>query len=91
MANKTNIPLPTGFMLTSIIGLMISILFVWKISETWGFAFTLLFIILFISSVVNMSRIDANDKYGLQELAIHEKPYTKKKNIIKKSKKSNKK
>lgn len=68
-----HIPLTSGFMLTSIIGFFVSVFFVWKLSETWGFTFALFFVIAFIASVVSMSKIEAEDKYGLEELAIHEK------------------
>jgi len=68
-----HVPLTSGFMLTSIIGFFVSVFFVWKLSETWGFTFALFFVIAFIASVVSMSKIEAEDKYGLSELAIHEK------------------
>jgi hypothetical protein len=28
---------------------------------------------MFIASIISMSKIEADDKYGLQELAVHEK------------------
>jgi multisubunit Na+/H+ antiporter MnhB subunit len=76
-----HVPLTSGFMLTSIIGFLVSVFFVWKLSENWGFTFGLFFVIMFIASVINMSHIEAEDKYGLEELAIHEKGhYAKKRN-----------
>ncbi|MFH0870161.1 MAG: hypothetical protein V1866_03835 [archaeon] len=71
-------PLTSGFMLTSIIGFLVSVFFVVKIDLTWGFTFALFFVIAFVASVVSMSKIEADDKYGLQELAIHEKRKKKK-------------
>ena len=59
-------------MLTSIIGLMVSILFVMKISKTWGFTFVIFFTIMFISSIISMSNLDHQDKEALEHLAIHE-------------------
>jgi hypothetical protein len=34
---------------------------------------------MFIASVINMSHIEADDKYGLEELAIHDKDHYAKK------------
>jgi hypothetical protein len=67
------VPLSSGFMLTSIIGFLVSVFFVWKISETWGFLFILFFFIMFTASIINMSQIDSQDRNDLGELAIHEK------------------
>jgi hypothetical protein len=68
-----DVPLNSGFMLTSIVGFMISVLFVMKIDTTWGFTFSLFFILMFIASIISMSRIDAEDKEALEGLAIHER------------------
>ncbi len=67
------IPFSSGFMLSTIIGFFISVFFVMSVSPTWGFTFALIFVIMFIASVVTLSQIEAEDKYGLKELAIHEK------------------
>ena len=69
----SHVPFSGGFMLTSILGFLISVLFVMKISATWGFTFALVFVLMFIASVVTMSRIDADDKYSMNELAVHDK------------------
>ena len=45
-------PLSGGFMVTSIVGFLASILFVYKISISWGVAFAVFFAIMFIASVV---------------------------------------
>ncbi len=85
MAKKNNVPLPSGFMFSSIIGIMVSILFVWKQNITWGFTFTLVFVLMFISSIISMTRAKADDKYHLSELAIHDQIHKrKKKKIIRK-------
>ena len=83
MAKHT--PLTSSFMLTSIIGFFVAVFFVMRMdmpgAETWGFTFALFFVIMFVASVVNMSHVEAEDKYGMQELAIHEKGhYTRKRN-----------
>jgi hypothetical protein len=47
-------PLSSGFMLTSMLGFIISILFVYpKFSKSYGVAFALVFIVMFISSVIS--------------------------------------
>jgi hypothetical protein len=75
--------LSAGFMLTSIIGFFISVFFVWKLSISWGFTFTLFFLITFIASIISMTKADYTDKELQQELAIHEKPsYKRKKNHV---------
>jgi len=73
------VPLTSSFMLTSIIGVMVSAMFVMKLSVTWGFTFTVFFVIMFIASIVSMSNMDAEIRYGWDELAIHEKHKSKRK------------
>ena len=82
-----NIPFSSGFMLTSIIGFLVSVLFVMQLSITWGFTFALVFVILFIASVIKMRHVEAEDVYSMKELAIHEKGhYSKTKKKPKKKK-----
>ena len=70
------VPLTSGFMLTSIVGFLISVLFVMQqVSLSWGFTFALFFVIMFIASVINMSQLEAQDKYALEELEIHKKEH----------------
>lgn len=72
------VPFTSGFMMTSILGFLISVLFVMDISLTWGFTFALVFVIMFIASIVNMSHIEADDKYSMGLLGIHEEGHYKK-------------
>ncbi len=65
--------LSAGFMLTSIIGFLVSALFVMPISESWGFTFALFFTIMFVASIISMTKADFTDKELQGELAIHEK------------------
>lgn len=51
-------PIKGGFMATSIIGAMISIMYIYKQSPDWGIAFTLIFAVMFIASVVSMTVAD---------------------------------
>ncbi len=75
---KSLYPLTSGFMLTSIIGFLVSAFFVMKISNTWGFTLCLFFIVMFVSSIVSMSNIEAEERYDYEHLAIH-KTHTRKK------------
>lgn len=71
--------LSAGFMLTSIMGFLISVFFVWQYSLSWGFTFALFFLIMFVASMISMTKADYTDKELQQELAIHEKPAYKRK------------
>jgi len=64
--------LSAGFMLTSIIGFFISIYYVMKLSLTWGFTFTIFFVLMFISSIISMTHAKYTEKEYQDELAIHE-------------------
>ena len=63
MDSKTNliknnyhiVPLSAGFMLTSIVGFIISIFYVYPNNITWGFTLTLFFVIMFVSSLISMT------------------------------------
>lgn len=48
-------PLSGGFMLTSIVGFAASVLFIYKISISWGVTFMVFFAIMFIASLVSMT------------------------------------
>jgi hypothetical protein len=65
--------LSAGFMLTSIVGFFVSIFFVMKLSDTWGFTLTLFFVLMFISSMISMTKADYKEKEYQDELAIHDK------------------
>lgn len=79
--------LSAGFMLTSIIGFFISTFFIWrKIDMTWGFTFTLFFLIMFVASIISMTKADFTEKEYQQELAIHERPQSYKKKWLPKRK-----
>ena len=66
--------LSAGFMLTSIVGFFVSVFLVWKMSISWGFTFALFFAIMFVSSIISMTKAEFTDKEMQQELAIHETP-----------------
>lgn len=67
MAKQTNIvPLSSGFMLTSIVGFLISVFFLFDLGEPhagetytfvqqWGFAFTIFFAVMVVASLISMT------------------------------------
>jgi hypothetical protein len=71
--------LSAGFMLTSIVGFFVSVFLVWNISMSWGFTFALFFAMMFVASIISMTKADFTDEELQQELAIHEKPSYKRK------------
>ncbi len=49
------VPLSSGFMLTAIVGFIISIMYVYPRNSTWGFTFVLFFILMFVASLISMT------------------------------------
>jgi len=49
-------PLSSSFFITSIVGFLISVLYVKKFSPTWAFAFATVFFIMFVAAVISMIR-----------------------------------
>jgi uncharacterized membrane protein HdeD (DUF308 family) len=68
-------PLPGSFLVMSIIGLIISIIYIIKPYPSFGFAFALVFGIMLISSLISM--------HYSEDIDLIEEPYTKK--VIKKN------
>ncbi|MBI2661579.1 hypothetical protein HYX09_04940 [Candidatus Woesearchaeota archaeon] len=52
---KNVFPLSSGFMLTSILGFLISGYYVYPRSMPWGFTFMLFFMIMLIASLISMA------------------------------------
>ncbi len=48
-------PLSGGFMITSIVGFLISVVYVFPKSATWGFTFGIFFVLMFIASLISMT------------------------------------
>ena len=54
--NEFNVaPLSGAFMLTSIVGFLISTFYILPSSQTWGFTFMLFFVLMFVASVISMT------------------------------------
>jgi hypothetical protein len=49
-------PLKTSFLVISMIGFLISALYIPKFSLTWAFAFGLVFTLMFVASMISMVR-----------------------------------
>jgi cell division protein FtsX len=65
-------PLNSAFMATSIIGFLVSALYIMKFSQDWGLSFTILFTLMFIASIISMIRSDVYtndvDQIAIKEL-----------------------
>jgi predicted membrane protein len=53
-------PLTGTFMMISILGFVISLLFVFKYTPSFGIAFALVFALMFIAAVISMTYTDVN-------------------------------
>ena len=49
------VPLSSSFMLTSILGFIISWMWVLPRNKTWGLTFLIFFVLMFISSIISMT------------------------------------
>lgn len=72
-------PLPHEWMIASIIGFFVSWLFIYgELGQTsvsfmrWGVAFMIFFVLMFLATIVNMSRLGLDDEH-LEVLKIHER------------------
>jgi hypothetical protein len=64
-------PLSAGFMAVSILGFFVSIWLVMGWSERWGFTLATFFVIMFLASVISMTKSEPIPSH-MDELAIHE-------------------
>ena len=65
MLDLTNVaPLKGGYMITSMVGFIISAVYVFPNSNTWGFTFTMFFTLMFVASMISMT-------YGPDEAMLH--------------------
>ncbi|VVB81437.1 Uncharacterised protein [uncultured archaeon] len=47
-------PLKTSFLAVSMIGFLVSALYIPRFSQTWAFAFGIIFTIMFVASMISM-------------------------------------
>ena len=64
MMLKNVAPLTGGFMMTSMVGFIISAVYVFPRSESWGFTFVIFFTLMFVASMISMT-------YGPDEAMMH--------------------
>lgn len=60
-------PLSGAYMATSMLGILISLLYVSKENSDWGVAFTFVFGIMFVASMVSMTVADADEFVELEK------------------------
>lgn len=64
---KLNVaPLSGSFMLTSMIGTIISARYVYPRDPTWGFTFLVFFVLMFISSIISMTYAPAETQLKMK-------------------------
>ena len=44
-----------GFMITSILGFLISAVYVYPVSNRWGFTFAIFFVLMFVAAMISMT------------------------------------
>ena len=49
-------PLSGGFMIASIVGFLVSSIYIADFSINWGFALAVVFVIMFIASIISMTK-----------------------------------
>jgi len=60
-------PLKTSFLTLSMIGFLVSVLYIPKISTTWAFAFGIIFTLMFVASMISMA-------WGMPDKELHPRP-----------------
>ena len=66
-------PLSSAFMGVAILGFLFSAIYLLDRSPSWGFTLCLFFVMMFIASLISMSRVEASDEEALRQLAFHER------------------
>jgi formate hydrogenlyase subunit 3/multisubunit Na+/H+ antiporter MnhD subunit len=61
------VPLSSGFMLTSIVGAMVSAIYVYPKSSSFGFAFFLFFVLMFIAALVSMTLAPIDAEFDVKK------------------------
>ncbi|MAG38927.1 hypothetical protein CMO90_02455 [Candidatus Woesearchaeota archaeon] len=72
-------PLHSSLMLISMFGFIMSAFFLTQpVLATWAFAFLIVFVLIFISTIISMSKLPIHGEDSLSDLAIHKKKRRKK-------------
>jgi len=59
-------PLSGGYMISTMLGFLISVVYVWKLSPSWGLAFAIAFAVMFIASLLSMTYADPDSFVDLE-------------------------
>ncbi len=80
-------PLSSSFMLFSMLGFMITIIYTayGRINETWGFTFGFVFSIMFVASMISMTKAPLDDQIKMAQGVL--KPSKSRKEVLKTIKK----
>ena len=62
MAKFKVVPLSGTFMVTAIVGFLVSMLFVFKMSPTWGITLMIFFAVMVISALISMTKAPVSEK-----------------------------
>jgi formate hydrogenlyase subunit 3/multisubunit Na+/H+ antiporter MnhD subunit len=60
-------PLKGGFMITSIVGFLISAVYVYPNSKSWGFTFAVFFTLMFVASMISMTYAPTDYQLGIKK------------------------
>ena len=63
-------PLSNVYMMTSMLGFIISAWFVIPVSKPWGFALSITFLLMFIASVISMSKAPVEAEFQIDNKRI---------------------
>ena len=61
-------PLKMSFLLTSVIGFLVSVFYIAPMSTNWGFAFGFVFTLMFIASMISMMHGPPGEQLGMQRV-----------------------
>ena len=61
-------PLPGSFMLASMLGFAISLVWVWPSSKPFGFAFMVVFVAMFIASIISLKNAPVEDILNIEKI-----------------------
>lgn len=61
-------PLPGSFMLASMLGFAISLVWVWPASKAFGFTFMLVFTAMFVASIISLSKAPVEDILEVEDV-----------------------
>lgn len=60
-------PLKGSFVIISIVGFIISAVWIYRRSPAWGFAFCLVFVMMFIASMISMTYAPVGEELQVDE------------------------